>query len=468
MPVFSLPSGYGCGNFGKYAYEFVDFLSAGGFSVWQVLPLCLTDQYNSPYMSPASFFGNPNFIDLTDLYNRGLITGEELESQKESTPFLCEYERLKKERLPLLIKAAARCKNRAEIERFCDKRPAVLQAATYLAIKRQNSEKPFYEWNSDTTEKEYLFALKFTQFHFYSQWKKLKEYANKKGVKIFGDLPFYVAPDSADVYYNSKAFLLDRHKKPKEIAGVPPDYFAADGQLWGNPVYNWAYLRTDGYGFWKERISGACELYDMLRLDHFRAFSRFWSIPQGAASAKEGRFVKGGGKGVVDAIKSVSKDLTVIAENLGIIDGEVNELLEYSGFYGMAVFQFGFDGNPGNPHLPHNYTRKTVAYTGTHDNNTLLGFMWEQPENVRNSVMEYVGFTGDFNQSYESIIRALLMSAAGIVILPVQDLLGFGGDTRINTPGKADGNWAFRLSPDGFSHLPADRFYKLNRTYGRI
>ena len=468
MPVFSLPSGYGCGNFGKYAYDFVDFLAAGGFSVWQVLPLCLTNSYNSPYMSPASFFGNPNFIDLEDLYNQGLLSESELASQREQSPYLCEYERLNKERLPLIVRAAARCKNRGEIERFCDKRPAILQAVTYLALKQANGEKPFYEWENTEVDKEYLFALKFTQYHFYTQWQKLKDYANNKGVKIFGDLPFYVAPDSADVYFGSKAFMLGSDKKPKEIAGVPPDYFAADGQLWGNPVYNWAHLRSDGYGFWKDRISGAKDLYDIIRLDHFRAFSRFWSVPNGAATAKDGRFVKGGGKGVIDAIKSAAGGCALVAENLGIIDKDVDDLLDYSGFYGMAVFQFGFDGNPNNPHLPHNYTQKTVAYTGTHDNNTLLGFMWEQPQEVRNSVMEYVGFTGDFNQSYESIIRALLTSAAGLVILPVQDLLGFGGDTRINTPGKADGNWAFRLSPEGFAGLNADRFYKLNHTYGRI
>lgn len=468
MPVFSLPSGYGCGNFGKYAYDFVDFLAAGGFSVWQVLPLCLTDPYNSPYMSPSSFFGNPNFIDLEDLYNNGLLTGSELNAQKEQSPYLCEYERLKKERLPLIAKAAARCKNRVEIESFCDKNRSVIKAVDFLALKHANGEKPFWEWQDKTVDKEYAFALKFAWFYFYTQWQKLKEYANKKGVRIFGDLPFYVAPDSADVCFNQKAFKLDDGKKPKEIAGVPPDYFAKDGQLWGNPVYDWDFLKGDGYGFWNERISAAQDLYDIIRLDHFRAFSQFWSVPNGAASAKEGRFLKGGGKGVIDAITKAAKGTTVVAENLGIIDDEVNALLDYSGYYSMAVFQFGVDGNPHNLHLPHNYTQKTVAYTGTHDNNTLLGFMWEQPETVRNAVMDYVGYTGDFNQSYESIIRTLLLSGAGTVILPIQDLLGFGADTRINTPGVALGNWSFRLSPEGFARLDSPRFYKLNHTYGRI
>ncbi|MBQ0111318.1 MAG: 4-alpha-glucanotransferase [Oscillospiraceae bacterium] len=251
------------------------------------------------------------------------------------------------------------------------------------------------------------------------------------------------------------------------VAGVPPDYFAADGQLWGNPVYDWEYLKSHDCEFLKNRIKDAAQLYDMIRLDHFRAFSRFWAVPADAVSAKDGKFYEGGGKQAIDTVISAAQGKKIIAENLGIIDGDVDALLNYSGFSGMAVFQFGFDGNPHNPHLPHNYTQKTVAYTGTHDNNTLLGFMWEQPEDIRKQVMDYVGFVGDFNQSYESIVRSLLASTAEMVILPAQDLLGFGGDTRINTPGTANGNWSFRLSPDGFEKLNAEHFYKLNHTYGR-
>ena len=300
---------------------------------------------------------------------------------------------------------------------------------------------------------------------FYTQWQELHDFANKNGIKIIGDLPFYVALDSSDVYFNKESFLLDKNGNPKLVAGVPPDYFSKTGQLWGNPVYDFSGAKQNGYSFFKKRFRFMLNLFDGIRLDHFRAFSEFYGVEYNAENAINGKWYKAPGKEIIDIIKDLKEDKLIIAENLGTIDNKVNQLLEYSKFMSMSVFQFGFDGNYKNPHLPHNYNNNTVAFTGTHDNNTLLGFIWEQDESTRKNI----GYLdNNFDNCYGSIISCLLRSSAGLVLLPIQDILCFGEDTRLNTPGKAENNWAFRITKQALNNVDKDKYLKLNKIYGRI
>lgn len=468
MHVSSLYGDYSCGSFGKSAFEFIDFLKKCGFTYWQVLPFGITDKHNSPYMSYSSIGGNPNFIDVEILYEKGLITNEELLSQKQSTPFSCEFNRLRENRFELLKTAASRVKNKTEILNFIENNPDIARCAEFMALKSINNNKPWYEWTVQNADKDSLFVWQFIQYEFHTQWDAVHSYAKQNGIKIIGDLPFYVAYDSCDVRNNKKQFLLNEDNKPSCVAGVPPDYFAEEGQLWGNPIYNWGQMKADGYKWWKARLSYMLDLFDGIRIDHFRALSEYWAVPSDAKTAKSGKWYTGPGQEMIDVIKDVAKDRLIIAENLGLIDSKVDNLLKYSKFPGMAVFQFGFDGNPNNPHLPHNYTKDLVAYTGTHDNNTLLGFVWELDNYTRNTVLEYVGFCdSDWNNCYDSILRTMFMSCADTLIMPIQDLLGYGADTRLNTPGKADGNWSYRLTKDQLNTINSEKFKKLNHIYAR-
>ena len=469
MHISSLYGNYSSGSFSKSAFEFIDFLSDSGFSFWQVLPFCVTDDHNSPYASPASEAGNPYFVDLEALFEQGLLTSDELSSAKQQTPYSCEFERLKAERFELLKKASKRADKKAVLS-FIDKNPKIQKACEFLSLKEANDKKGFLEWDKQKSyDEETLFTWQFIQYHFFKQWQGVKDYAASKNVKIIGDLPFYVSFDSSDVYFNKEDFLLDGDGKMRFKAGVPPDYFAKDGQLWGNPIYDFEKMQKDGFTFWKERLKSALNLYDCVRIDHFRAFSDYWSVPADAQTAKEGQWQRGPREKIIDALKSVSKEGSIIAENLGIIDDDVNALLDYSGFPGMSVFQFGFDGNFKNPHLIHNFKENLVAYTGTHDNNTLLGFMWELDDKTRRDALSYIGFVGDnFDKSYDTIIRLMLMSRANLVVFPIQDLLGYGSDTRLNTPGKAEGNWSYRITREQLMSLNRERFLNLNRQYSRI
>ncbi len=468
MHISSLYSGYSCGNFGQCAFEFIDFLKKNGFTYWQVLPFCITDDHNSPYMSFSSIGGNMFFIDPVRLYEKKLLTKEELECCNEKTPYACEFDRLKKERFSLLRKAASRVSDKQPIIDFCNKNKGISDCCEFMALKEQNDNLPWNKWTVHTSGEDILFTWQFIQYEFHTQWQKVHEYANKNGIKIIGDLPFYVAYDSCDVRNNREQFLLNEDGKPTCVAGVPPDYFSEDGQLWGNPIYNWEYMKKDGYKWWKNRLSYMLDLFDGIRIDHFRAFSEYWSIPSDASTAKDGKWLKGPAEEMIDVIKETAGEKLIIAENLGIIDEKVNSLLAYSNFPGMSVFQFGFDGNNANPHLPHNYTNNLVAYTSTHDNNTLLGFIWELDNYTRNDVLYYVGYCNDdWNKCYDSIIKTMYMSSANILILPIQDILGYGSDTRLNTPGKADGNWGFRITREQLNSVDTEKFRRLNHTYNR-
>ena len=468
MHVSSLPGEYSIGSFGAEARTFVDFLRDGGFSVWQVLPFCMTDECNSPYKSLGAFSGNPFFIDLPTLYEKGLITLEELRNARQSTPYLCEFERLGTERLTLLFKAAMRIFDRSAITEFINAKPELRELCEFLALRDANRGAPWYEWDKYEIDSDRLFFWQFIQHEFLEQWQSLKAYANGKGISIIGDLPIYVAHDSADVWANKEQFLLDEKGYPMSVAGVPPDYFSKDGQLWGNPLYNWKRMRADGYVWWQRRLEYALELFDGVRIDHFRGFEAYWSVPAGAKTAKEGSWVKGPGRKMIDIIKRVAGDKLIIAEDLGDITDAVRRLLDYSGFPGMRVLQFAFLGDDNTPHLPYRYTHNSVAYTGTHDNNTLLGYIWEMSDNDRRVAFAYSGADErDWNSACVSLIKTVLGSHAGLVILPVQDLLGFGADTRMNTPGTSSANWSYRITREQLASLNTDRFKELNRLYGR-
>ena len=467
MHISSLYGDYSCGSLGKSAFEFVDFLKSCGFSYWQVLPTGLCDECNSPYKSPSAFAGTPFFIDLEILEKKGLLTEAELENARQQNPYVCEFDRLKSERLPLLFKAAERAKNKDEINEFIDENKELSDFCEFAALKQANAGRFWKEWTVKTPKAEDVFAWCFIQYEFFTQWQKLKDYAGKNGIKLIGDMPLYVDLDSSDVYFNRELFMLDKNGNPTDVAGVPPDYFSADGQLWGNPLYDYGKMEQDGFSWWKRRIAHNLKMFDGLRIDHFRGIESFFAVKNGETTAKNGRWIKGPGEKLVDAIKQTAGDKLIIAEDLGDITKEVEALLKYSGLPGMRVFQFSFLGGD-NPHLPHNYIKNCIAYSGTHDNNTLLGYLWELDEQTRQRMLCYCGFKGDdWGSGCDDIIRTLFASSAGLVILPIQDVLGYGSDTRMNRPGTAKGNWIYRVTKEQLCGIDKDKYLKLNRTYFR-
>lgn len=467
MHISSLYGDYSVGSFGDEAKHFVDFLADCGFSYWQVLPFCMTDEYNSPYKSFSAFGGNPYFIDLNKLYEKGLITKAELDENRQINPYACEFDRLFKMRKGLLIKAASRVQNRIEIKKYIEENPYLAKFCEFMALKNSNNDAPWFEWETDKFDDEILFAWEFIQYEFFKEWEEIKKYANSKNIKIIGDVPIYVSQDSCDVWSNKGQYHLNKDGRPTLVAGVPPDYFSEDGQLWGNPIYNWDEMKKDGYKWWRDRISYMANMFDALRIDHFRGIESYWAVPQAAETAKSGEWRKGPGMELVNALKEAVGDTLIIAEDLGDITPEVFELVKKSGFCGMRVFQFGFFSEGDSIHRPHNYPENCVAYTGTHDNNTLLGYLWELDDNARSNMLRYCGHTGDLKNGCESIIRTVMASHAGLVIIPVQDLIGCGADARMNTPGRTEKNWQYRITRDKLEGIDKERFKKLNRLYSR-
>lgn len=468
MHISSLWGEYSEGSLGKAAKEWIDFISDCGFGVWQVLPFCLPDDFSSPYKSYSAFSLNPYFIDLDRLHEMGLLTSAELEGARQCTPYTCEFERLFAERMPLLARAAERFSDSGKIRGSLDGHKQTENFCRFMALRKANGELTWNEWTVAEPDESEQRLWEFTQYIFFEQWKEIREYAHGRGVKIIGDIPIYVSWDSADVWSNPTQFLLDTRSLPTAVAGVPPDYFAKDGQLWGNPLYDWEAMQSDGFSWWKERISFMTELFDGVRIDHFRGIESYYSIPADAETAKDGVWCKGPGLALIDAIKSVSGDRLLIAEDLGDITDAVHELVEKSGFPGMRVLQFGFQGDSDSPHLPHNYKNNCIAYTGTHDNNTLLGYVWELDADTRKRLLSYCGFDGDdWNRCYDSILRTMFASHAGLLILPVQDLLLYGSDTRLNVPGRSGGNWSYRITRGQLDGINRDKFRKWNSEYGR-
>ena len=468
MHISSLHGDFSIGSFGDEAREFIDFISDMGFKWWQVLPFCMVDECNSPYKSYSAFGGNPYFVDLKTLVREGLLTEDEINAYRQEQPYSAEYVRLYHTRCDVLMLASKRVKNRTEIEDFIENHVYLKQFCEFMTLKKANGEKAWCDWDTFETDPDVLFMWKFIQYEFFMQWAQIKIYANSKGVKIIGDIPIYVSYDSADVWANKELFDLDGNGRPNCVAGVPPDYFSKDGQLWGNPLYNWDLMAQDGYKWWLDRLRHMFSMFDGVRIDHFRGIESYWSIPGDAATAREGKWVKGPGKSFVDAVNAIKGDKLIIAEDLGEITEDVTELVKYSGFPGMRVFQFGFLSDGDNPHMPHNYNENTVAYTGTHDNNTLLGYVWELDDDRRRKMLEYCGYTDpDWNRGYDSILRSIYVSNAALAVFPIQDILGYGSDTRLNIPGKADGNWQFRITRDQLMEIDREKFKKFNAMYAR-
>ena len=469
MHISSLFGGYSVGGFSSAAEYFVDFLSDSGFGYWQVLPFCMPDEYNSPYKSYSSHGANPYFIDLTELNRRGLVTNAELSLAAEHTPYLCEYERLSRERVQLLRRVAKRVENKNEVIAFCQSHPELDNAAHFMALKTKNGGVPFWKWSEHTPDDDELFAWQFIQCEFFTQWQKIKAYANSKGIKIIGDIPIYVAHDSADVWANPEEYQLDKRYMPTAVAGVPPDYFSEKGQLWYNPLYNWKKMKENGFATWRARIRTALSLFDGVRIDHFRGLDEYFSIPSGADDARRGKWRRGPGRAIIDAIRAEAGDKLIIAEDLGDITESVERLLAYSGFPGMRVLQFGFLGDNNSTHLPHNYPKHSVAYTGTHDNPTTLGFILESDEGIRSRILDYAGAdSNDIRTATERVVHLLLSSASELAIVPIQDIFGFGNDTRMNTPGRASDNWAYRITKEQLDSVDRKRWRYYNEIYSRV
>ena len=480
MHVSSLPGRYGIGSFGKEAFSFINRIRDGGFSIWQTLPFCMPDRYGSPYSSYSAFSGNPFFIDLDLLFEKGYLTRGELLNEIESSPWLCDFERLWKTRIPLLKRAAFRALESssisASVAEFYKAHPQIADFCRFMAIKEQNGGRAWIEWTTEDYSENDENAWRFIEYEFFREWTAVRSYARENGIEIVGDLPIYVAYDSSDVYFNRSdgLFDLDENGHRRNVAGVPPDFFSADGQLWGNPLYDWKKMEEDGFSWWKARLKHLLSQFDGIRIDHFRGIESFWSIPANAKNAKEGRWIKGPGKSFIDMVRSVIEESRsenfspfVIAEDLGEITEEVRALLQYSGFPGMRVFQFAFDGNPESPHLPYNYEKNCVTYTGTHDNNTLFGFLAELDAWTKEQILSYCGYSGDTRDAVTAVIRTLLCSHADTVILPVQDLLRFGSDTRMNAPGKIEGNWRYRVTNEQLNLIDYGKLLYENRLFGR-
>lgn len=469
LHITSLPGGFGIGGFGNEAKRFIDRLADAGFTFWQVLPFSQPDDFFSPYKSYSAFAGNYYLVDLRPLADAGLLTKGELDAARQKTPYSCEFRRLEAERLDLLFRAAGRVTARGAVTEFLRTHPEIEAYCRYMTLRQQNGNAAWCDWQDLTPDPETLFAWGFIQYEFFRQWAEIRAYAHKRGVKIIGDVPMYVSYDSADVFAHPHLFDLDAKGHPKHVAGVPPDYFAKDGQLWGNPLYRWDEMAKDSYAWWRARIAALFDWFDGVRIDHFRALESYWEVPADAKTAREGKWKKGPGKPFIRALREAAGDRLLIAEDLGDVTDDVRDLIRYSGFPGMGVLQFAFFGDPKSPHLPYNYPENLVAYTGTHDNNTLLGYMWEQDEATRRRILAYCNYTGEkWDACYDHVLKTMLASHAGLVIFPLQDLLHYGSDCRMNTPGRAEGNWAWRTTEEQLAGIDWRRWHEWLELYGRI
>lgn len=491
LHISSMPSQYGVGVFDENARHFIDKIADMCFTYWQVLPFNPTDNANSPYCSPSAFAGNFLFINPEGLRDMGLVGDDDVrENIYDGTPYTADYEFAAEKRLKLLKKAFLNIGDdiAKEIKAFEIENEWLTDYSVFMAVKELENGKPWWEWSEKhahyfecvkdiySYEEEAAF-WKFVQFVFYKQWNGLKAYANKKGIAIIGDMPIYVAMDSVDVWSNLPMFLIDEKTlKVEKVAGVPPDYFSADGQLWGNPIYDWAAMKKDGYSWWISRLSHALKTYDTVRIDHFRAFASYWEIPADSKTAKVGKWVDGPKMDLFNKIfDALGSNAPIIAEDLGVFGDDVVKLLEDTKFPGMKVIQFGFDPNSDSSHLPHNAVPNSINYVGTHDNNTILGWLWEAEESERAFALDYCHFKGDnwgeggyCSASCRSIIEAVWQSASNIAIIALQDMCGFGSDARMNIPGVPEKNWRFRTTRDTIDSIDSEYFKKINALYRRM
>ncbi|GEA32624.1 4-alpha-glucanotransferase [Clostridium diolis] len=485
MHIASLPGKYGIGTFGKEAYKFGDFLKKAGQKYWQILPLGPTSFGDSPYQSFSAFAGNPYFIDFDILRQDGFLDESDYYSVNfgESSEDI-DYGLIFKEKLRVLKIAYEKFKLRQDKDliKFQEAEAYWLDDyALYMSIKKHFDLKSWYEWDEDIRLREteainrYKILLedeigfwKFLQYEFYKQWNNLKAYINNLGIEIIGDMPIYVAEDSADVWGNPEAFLLNKNTlKPLKVAGCPPDIFAATGQLWGNPIYDWCYMGKTDYKWWVDRIRQSLNLYDVLRIDHFKGFESYWSIPYGDLTAENGEWVKGPGIKVFNVIKDELGEVNIIAEDLGTLTEETIKLRNDTGFPGMKILTFGFDSDSSNPFLPHNYEKNFIVYTGTHDNDTVRGWIEKTaPKEEVQRAITYLGLNKEEGYNW-GFIRGAWSSIANISMAQMQDFLNLGNEARINLPSTLGNNWRWRVRKDALTDQLAEKIHQITRTYGR-
>ena len=492
LPVFSLPSEHGIGCFSKEAYQFVDMLKKAGQSYWQILPLGPTGYGDSPYQSFSTFAGNPYFIDLAALAGEGLLTdAESREYDSEEQDESIDYEKIYKTRFKVLKKAHERFRDRMAgghherdaYEKFVSENAFWLDDySLYMAVKDKNNGVSWNEWEAPLKNREEedlseareelaeeISFYKFQQYEFDRQWKKLHSYANEQGVKIIGDIPIYVAFDSADTWAAPQMFQFDENNEPEGVAGCPPDAFSATGQLWGNPLYDWEYHKKTGYEWWIRRIEHCLKLYDVVRIDHFRGFDEYYSIPYGETTAINGQWMPGPGMDLFRAIEEKLGRPEIIAEDLGFLTPSVLKLLKDSGFPGMKVLQFAFDARESSNYLPHTYPENCVVYTGTHDNDTTRGWYHAVGKYARDFAKEYMCKPRlDEDSLAEDFICLAMGSVADLCVIPMQDYLGLGSEARINIPSTLGGNWVWRMKKGQFDEETAAEIYRVTKLYGRI
>ena len=485
----SLPSRFGIGDLGESSYRFIEFLAASGQNLWQVLPLGPTGFGNSPYLSYSAFAGNPLLISPDILCGDGLLTKADLDAYPTLPDDRVDYDLVIKHKLPLLKKASDTFKNgnfhelRGQFDQFCQSNTYWLDDySLFMAIHDDNPEKAWSEWDRDIAKREHhalqaygtkyaeaIFYHKFLQFEFVREWKRVKKYANDRNIKIFGDIPIYVAYDCADVWSHPDIFCVDSETLEVNLmAGVPPDYFSETGQLWGNPVYNWQRLKETGFSWWIERFRGTLEYYDVVRVDHFRGFEGYWAVPKGEKTAINGQWLPAPGNDLFACLKETLGTLPIVAEDLGVITPEVEALRDRYEFPGMKILHFAFDSDRSNPFLPYNYyNRNCVVYTGTHDNDTTVGWFAERNFEQRTRVTNYLDGISPQGIHW-SLVACAMSSVANQAVFPLQDILGSESDCRMNTPGLAAGNWEWRYRQEMLTPKLTEYLHQMTQLYGRL
>ena len=485
LPISSLPSRHGIGTLGEEAYKFADFLAGAGQSAWQMLPLGPTSYGDSPYSSFSANAGNPYYIDLDMLIADGLLEPDEVESVDwGEDPMYVDYGRIYEHRFDVLRLAAERGWERdaQEVAAFIDANRGWLpDYALFMALKRRFGMVSWIEWPDEDARMRVPEVLEkyrreldgdirlftYAQFLFFRQWDALRSYVHSLGIEIIGDIPIYVALDSADVWSDPKSFLLDERNRPTVVAGVPPDYFSADGQLWGNPIYDWERMKADGYGWWIRRIEGAKRLYDVIRIDHFRGFDSYWAVPYGEKTAMNGEWRTGPGISLVGVLRDWFHDTRFIAEDLGYLTPSVMQLVADSGFPGMKVLEFAFDSREPSNYLPHTYTPNCVCYVGTHDNETAMQWYKKISRDDARFARRYLGLNSREGVNW-GLIRGGMSSVAELFVAQMSDFLGLGAEARINEPGTPTGNWRWRLQPGQLTGELCAKIYEYTRMYGRL
>ncbi len=482
MHISSLPGPGGIGSLGKEAYAFADFLKASGMAVWQVLPLGPTGYGESPYQSSSVFAGNPMLISCAALREAGLVAYDDGEEFTPDDPERVDYPAVRESKEKLLRRCFAQSEGKLqkELAAFRRENPWVEDFALFTALKARYGGVMWTKWPDREVRRRQPAALErcrreldgeiryhlFCQYLFFRQWFALKRYCNGLGIRLFGDMPIYVAEDSADTWTHPEAFQLDGEGVPKRVAGVPPDFFSADGQLWGNPLYRWFSLRLHGYGWWVERMAAMAKMYDIVRIDHFIGFANYYSVPQGAPNARTGKWIIGPGKSLFRTLEKKIPGLNIVAEDLGCVNDRVRRLLTAVGYPGMRVLSFGFGGGEDNPHLPANYVTNSVVYTGTHDNDTVRGWIDTADDAALAQARQLLGFDKP-EDGPAAFVRAVLASRADTAMIPMQDVLGLGGWARMNRPGTIGNNWLWRMAPGAATPELAQRLRRENEATNR-